>query len=152
MAILGLGVAVLAHTPQALELLGELGVGALGQAIDEPEPLTIIVVGSDEGVATVRDSLLREEILYAGPGVVAVQGGHIVVARVETASEALNELGWIDRPLEILGVETWRLWPQTTKALDPKTHPKDGGPSLAEMARKPTLTPGEAIRALRMLR
>ena len=151
-AILGLGVAILARTPQALELLGKLGVGALSRAIDEPEPVTVIVVGSDESIATVRDSVLPEEILYTGPGVLAVQGGRIVVARVESASEALNELGWIDRPLEILGTDSWRLWPQTRRRLDPRTHPNDGGPSLAEMAGRPTLTAGEAIRALRMLR
>jgi len=152
LAVMGLGVAVLARTPAALELLGGLGAGDLNEAIEELEPVTVIIVGSDESVAAVRAALRRDEIVYEGPGVVAVPGGRIVVAKVETASDALNELGWIDRPLEILGTDSWRPGPQRAKALDPKTNPDDGGPSLAEMAKKPRLTVAEAIRALRMLR
>ncbi len=152
LAVLGLGMAELAHTPAVLELFGELGVAELNEVIEEPEPVTVIVVGSDHGVATVRDALPRDEILHEGPGVVAVPGGRIVVARVELAGAALNELGWIDRPLEILGSDSWHPGPRTTKPADPVTHPDDGGPSLVELARKHTLTPTEAIRALRMLR
>ncbi len=78
------------------------------------------------------------------------------------ASDALNALDWGDRPLEIIdprvhGIGAASLAPaagaaRPTRALDLRTSPRDGGPSLAELARKPTLSPDEALRALRMLR
>jgi hypothetical protein len=121
----------------------------------------IMVVGHRENVATMRRSLGEIGIVHTDDRSFALANGRIVAARIEDASEALNALDWSARPLEIIdprvhGIGAASLGPGsgpggTVRGLDPKTNPGDGGPSLAELAKKPMLTQSEASRALRML-
>ena len=127
-----------------------------------PEPVLIMVVGHRENVASLRRALGENDVVHADDRSFALARGRIVTARIEDASDALNALDWSERPLEIIdprvhGIGAASLassaaTPGSVRGLDPRTNPGDGGPSLAELAKKPRLTPDEALRALRMLR
>ena len=120
---------------------------------DTETPVLLIVVGTTDNVERVREAMPDAQIVHESADAFALAGGRIVANRVENASLALNEAGWADRELEILAPRHLRpTRPQIAGPLDPNTNPNDGGASLAQLSAKPTLNPGEAIRALRMLR
>jgi hypothetical protein len=110
-----------------------------------PEPVLILLVGSDESVDRVRDAVDPERIVASTPHAFAVVDGHIVAADAEAASAPLNAAGWSDRPIEILGAERVTGSPDAQAGA---SHVPDAPPPLAELAKKPTLTPGEAMRLL----
>ncbi len=119
------------------------------------EPVLLIVVGHRQTVTTLYDTVEAETIVHRDEDSFALASGHIVASRVESASAALNALGWGDRPLDIVDPRRIALRPASiygSRKLDLRTHPDDGGPSLAELAVQPSLTESEALRALRMMR
>ncbi len=122
----------------------------------EPEPVLLIVVGHREHVSALRDSLPDAVVVQASDEAFALESGRIFASRIEAASELLNALGWGDRPLAIFdprrGPGGLPSVPSgSSSVLDPRTNPADGA-SLAELARRDTLTLDEAMQALRMLR
>ncbi len=142
----------------------DLHARLLEQIEEQPaaEPVLVMVVGHRENVAALRRTLGGNGVVRADDRSFALANGRIVAARIEDASDALNALDWSERPLEIIdprvyGIGAASMAPAAATAgsvqrLDPKTNPGDGGPSPAELAKKPRLTPDEALRALRMLR
>lgn len=140
LAMMGLGFTVAFRATTGFDLLRS----------DTEPPVLLIVVGSIDNVERVREAMPDDQIVHESAGAFALAGGRIVTNRVENASLAVNEVGWGDRELEILSPR--HLLPRNTAPLDPHTNPSDGGASLSQLSRKPALTAGEAIRALRMLR
>ena len=153
----GLVLALLTLRPDLRDRLVERIEGPLA-----PEPVLIMVVGHRENVSSLRRTLGDHGVVHADNRSFALANGRIIAARIEDASDALNALDWTERPLEIIdprvhGIGAASLAPGpassgAVRGLDPKTNPADGGLSLAELAKQPTLTPDEALRALRMLR
>jgi hypothetical protein len=101
------------------------------------EPVLILLVGSDESVDLVRKAVDPERIVASTPHAFAVADGHVVAADVEAASDPLNAAGWGDRPIEILGPDAG------ARPVASETQP-----TIAELAKKPTLSAGEAMRLL----
>jgi hypothetical protein len=126
-------------------------LGPATQTAPAPEPVLLIVMGHRENVAAVKRGLRGEPLLFDSPEALALERGRIVAARVEDASDVLNALGWADRPLEIVDPSRWRSGGSGRTVTDAEPS-ANGGATLAQLAKKPTLNVGEAIQALRLLR
>jgi len=135
--LLGAGYHLGWHQSLAASLppLESLGTG------EESEPVLILLLGSTESVEHLRAVVAPERVIADGRSAFALAGGRIVAADVESASDPLNAAGWTERPVQIL----------TAARLAQGQAQAEPGNALAELARKPTLTPGEALRLLRQL-
>jgi len=112
----------------------------------QPEPVLILLLGSEESVESVRSAIASERIVASSPGAFAIDSGRIVAVDVETASDPLNAAGWADRPLEILTADRLARAPGAGTGAGAEAPPSL--PPIAELAKKPTLTAGEAMRLL----
>ena len=108
-----------------------------------PDGVAIMVVGSQERVEVFRDSIDAQLIVADTPGAFALDRGRIIAAQIEAGSVLLNQLGWADRPLEIID-------PRSTGGVARSATP--AGSEIAALAKKKTLTPAEALRALQLMR
>ena len=143
-ALLTLGAVLL-----VLSLMGAgifLGLRKLSPTVatsDTPASVAIMVVGSPENVETFRESLNPEQIVASSTTAFAIDRGRIIADRIEAGSDLLNQLGWTERPLEIID----------PRSASGPTRPKaSGGSEIAALAKNKTLTPAEAVRALQLLR
>lgn len=133
LAAVGLGFTVAFRQGAGLDLV-------TGSAPGSEDPVLLVVVGHPENVDAVRRGLRGEPLLYDSREAFALEGGRIVVAHIAAASEALNELGWANRPLEIVDPSSWH------GARDRA----DGGAALPERTTKPTAD-NDLKQALRVL-
>jgi hypothetical protein len=114
--------------------------------VAQVEPVLILLLGSEESVERVRSAIASERIVASSRGAFAIDGGRIVAVDVESASDPLNAAGWADRPLEILTPD--HLGQAPVAGAGESTASAPSLPPLAELAKKPTLTMGEATRLL----
>jgi len=115
----------------------------------QPEPVLILLVGSQDSVERVRSAIAPERIVASSPDAFAIDVGCIVTVDVEAASDPLNAAGWADRPLEILTPDRLaQATPASDAGADPDAEAAPELPPLSELAKKPTLTLGEAMRLL----
>ena len=113
-------------------------------------PVLIVVVGSRPQVERVRRVAAPDQTLRASADGFALRRGLIVVSAVEHAGPLLSEVGWGDRPLEILDVDRAR----AARGMAPASGEGSGpgadevGTHLQELIRQPNLTLGEARELL----
>jgi len=82
-----------------LELIG-LAQNVGSQAVGR-DPVTILIVPSRQGVASVRAAVDSSRIVAATPDGFAVDRGRVVAADHRAASELLMRAGWTDRAIRI---------------------------------------------------
>lgn len=134
----------LAANPEArrdlAERLPELGA-------EEPEPVLVLLVGDAPAVTRVRATISSDRVVAETSRAFALREGRIVAANPEAAGDPLNAAGWAHRPIELWSARAAR---RRTREPAPRAE-SQSGPTLAELARKPTLTPAEAVAALRLM-
>jgi len=66
------------------------------------KPILVFLVDSRAGVENIRKSVDASRITSTSPNAIALREGRIFAANRSAVGFALNEMGWIDRPIEIL--------------------------------------------------
>jgi len=107
---------------------------------DEPPPVLVLLVADRSGVAMVRAAVDPARILAQTPDAIVLREGRVIATTPEMVGEPLSAAGFADRSIE--------LWAATPSARRQRDEPAEGELSLAELAKKPTLTPGEVIALL----
>lgn len=121
--------------------LVEQGVGwAKVLGAEEPTSVLVLLVADRSGIAMVGAAVDPARILVQTPDAIVLREGRVIATGFEVVGEPLTAAGFADRSIEL-----WAANPSDRWEPDP---PAEGELSLSELARKPTLTPGEVIALL----
>ncbi len=127
---------------------GNLGAAAT----EEPAAVLVVLVPNTDAVAAVRRAVSADRIVAASPEAIALREGRIVAASRDAASELIGRVGWVDARIEILTPgprDAARPKAGAVSARDGEVSARDN--ELNELAKKPTLSQVEAMRALELL-
>ena len=118
------------------------GESLLSWVRDAPdqEPVLVLLVGDERGVAAVRSAVDADRILADSPGAFVLREGRVVASGVEAVGGPLAEAGLAGRPLELLSV--------SLAAPVKRTRARKQHSRIAELAAKDFLTPMEAAALL----
>lgn len=72
-----------------------------GKAAGKPARVVIIFIQRPEAVEELRKIVEPDSLLFSDEEAIAMVNGRIVATDRDAASNALNELGWIDLPMEM---------------------------------------------------
>ena len=113
-------------------------VKSLGSS--EPASVLVLLVADRSGVAMVGAAVDPARILVQTPDAIVLREGRVVATGPEAVGDPLSEAGFADRSIELWAVAPSEQWK--------RDEPAEGELSLAALASKPTLTPGEVIALL----
>jgi hypothetical protein len=88
-----------AWTEMALAIIGKHLSGKA--AAEKPAKVVIIFIQRPEAVEELRKVVEPDSLLFSDVEAIAMVNGRIVATDRDAASNALNELGWIDLPMEM---------------------------------------------------
>jgi hypothetical protein len=135
--------------------------GVLGRVASAPgsraeAPVFLVLVEDAAAVARVRGSVAPERIVAASETALALEGGKVVAAGGDGLDEVLRGAGWTGRSLEIwspggAGGAASASAPAAAGAPPASGPASVPGRDLNSLAKKSTLTPGEALAALQQL-
>ncbi len=133
LAVLSTGLFVALERPSWVPLVGA-----------EEEPVLIFLVGSRQGVETLKRAVDPSRIVAESPDAVALVEGRMVATHADAVAAPLTAAGWTDRKLEILQVPRRDPLRGSRRegagaADDPRMQ------RLNELMSKPTLSYGEAL-------
>ena len=106
----------------------------------EPPSVLVLLVADRSGVASIRAAVDPARILAETPDAIVLREGRVVATGPEVVGEPLMEAGFSDHSIE--------LWAASQRGPRKEGEGEDGGPSLAALLAKPTLTPFEAVAIL----
>jgi hypothetical protein len=106
----------------------------------EPDPVLVLLVADRSGVAAVRAAVEPTRILAETPDALVLREGRVVATSPEVVGGPLGDAGFADRSIE--------LWAPTRGDRQKREKGEDEGLSLSALAKKPTLTPLEALAIL----
>ena len=106
----------------------------------EPPAVLVLLVADRSGVASVRAAVDPARILAETPDAIVLREGRVVATGPEVVGDPLMEAGFSDRSIE--------LWVASQRGPREQSGGEDGGPSLAALLAKPTLTPLEVLAVL----
>jgi hypothetical protein len=106
----------------------------------EPPSVLVLLVPDRSGVASVRAAVDPARILAETPDAIVLREGRVVATGPEAVGDPLTEAGFSDRSIE--------LWKATQPGPREGGAGEAGGPSLAALLAKPTLTPLEVLAIL----
>ncbi len=102
------------------------------------EPVVVLIVGTPENVAMLRDAVGSDRIVVNRRNSFALDEGRVIAASMDAVGSSITAAGWIDRPLEI--VPSPRRRPDVTRA--------PGKEIDASLETKRMLSRAEAFRLL----
>lgn len=126
--------------PQSLE-----GWTSDAGALEAPATVLVVLVPNGEGVAAVRRAVSADRVVATSAEGVALREGRIVAASHEAASELIGRAGWVDARIEILTPGARAAASSGGEAAGARDS------ELSALAKKPTLSPAEAMRVLELL-
>ena len=106
----------------------------------DPPAVLVLLVADRSGVASVRAAVDPARILAETPDAIVLREGRVVATGPEVVGDPLTEAGFSDRSIE--------LWVASQRGPREQSGGEDGGPSLAALLAKPTLTPLEVLAVL----
>ena len=106
----------------------------------EPAPVLVLLVADRSGVAMVGAAVDPARILVQTPDAIVLREGRVIATGPEMVGGPLSAAGFADRSIELWAVTPPEQWK--------RDEPAEGELSLAGLASKPTLTPGEVIALL----
>jgi len=109
------------------------------------DSVLIVEVESRDLLERLRDRLPRQRVLLSERDVIAIEDC-IFAYDLEKVGAPLSRLGWSDRPLEIVARERGVVGAADASAT--AAAPSAESSTLAELAKKPTLTRSEAMALL----
>lgn len=131
---------------------------AISDLINFDDPVLIVIVGSPELVDSVRKAISPDRIVADTGDAFALRSRRIVAATTEAASGPLNQLGWIDDPLDLVAMsnDRGRQWEQNRNTPGGRRNQRglsdeerERADLIAGLLRKPTLNSAEAGVLLR---
>ncbi len=148
-AVIAFGIGLLLLTSKPADWIPELG-----DFIKPPDPVLVVVVGSEELVGTVRSAISSERVLAETSDAFALDSLRVIAASADAAGGPINELGWIDREIEIVSVPTGagRRWEnnrhQNSNDKNMSAEEQAKADKIASIMKKPKLNAGEAMMLL----
>jgi hypothetical protein len=106
----------------------------------EPTSVLVLLVADRSGVAMVGAAVDSARILVQTPDAIVLREGRVVATGPEAVGVPLSDAGFADRSIELWAAAPPKRWKPE--------EPAEGEHSLAALASKPTLTPGEVIALL----
>lgn len=136
--------------PKYIPALAKIMPGSAESA----DKVVVFLVGSRDGVDSVRRAVDPARIVYSTPDAVALKEGRIIAAGQDAVGETLMQAGWIDHEIEIFTVAKRDILPPNGggakdgngEEVDPERLAR-----LAELVKKPTLSYGEQIFVLQAM-
>lgn len=120
------------------------------RAVTEAPPNVLVVLVRDaDSVAAVRRAVSPDRIVAASDEAIALSERRIVASDRDAASELIARAGWVDGQIEILTPGPRDAAAPAPSSSGATTNERDN--ELNELAKKPTLTEAEAMRALELL-
>lgn len=147
--IIVFGLGTLAYTSEPAQWIPEIKA-----MIDPPEPVLVVVVGNRALVQSVRQAISPDRIVADGVDVFALVDRRIIAANAEAASDPINQLGWIDEPIETVSVVTdgGRRWEknrgQRAGERGMSEEQQQQAVQIANLMNKPTLNAAQANMVL----
>ena len=123
-----------------------------GEAMPETRPVLVFLLPGESDVDTVREAIDSSRIVAHTQQGFAVREGRIVATGHSAAGTLLTLASWTDRPLELYVPSSTPV--RRSGARGEPESDADGssaGINIAELARKPTLTPFEALAFLKAM-
>jgi hypothetical protein len=106
----------------------------------ESDTVLVLLVTDRSGVAAIRAALDPARILAETPDAIVLREGRVVATGPEFVGDPLTRAGFADRSIE--------LWSATPAVGRNREERRDGELSLADLAKKPTLTLFEVMALL----
>ncbi|MFT5441873.1 MAG: hypothetical protein ACI8W3_000915 [Myxococcota bacterium] len=147
--IIVFGLGMLAYTSQPAEWIP--GIVAM---IDPPEPVLVVVVGNRVLVQSVRRAISPDRIAADGVDAFALVDRRVIAANAEAASDPINQLGWIDDPIEMVSVVTdgGRRWEENRRQnagdRGMSEEQRQQAAQIANLMNKPSLNAAQANMVL----
>lgn len=129
-------------------------ISRITEFVKPRDSVLVLIVGSKSGVQRVRAAISDDRVVAETEGAFALRSRRIVAESPEAASDSINQLGWIDKEIELIAVPMARglAW---EKNRHKDRNAQDGDPvdaaqakRIAELMSKPTLTAGETMAVL----
>lgn len=117
---------------------------------EEDEPVLIFEIPHPEHFANVRRAIADDRILEEGEGGFSVHGGRVYVQDVGRAGDFIERGGWMDQPVEIVGLGMEGEDERGDGAESALT-PDERRARLYSLVKKPTLTRGEQMFVLKAI-
>ena len=152
-AIAAFGIGALLFTSEP-----ETWIPTISEIINPADPVLVVIVGSPELVHSVREAVSSDRIVADTGDAFALVDRRIVAASAEAAGGPINQLGWIDDPIDLVAMsgDRGRQWELNRSspgrgrgkaALSDED--REQAAMIAGLMAKPTLTAGEAGMLLR---
>jgi hypothetical protein len=108
-AIVAFGVGALIWTAEP-----STWIPTVNELINPEDPVLVVIVGSPQLVDSVRVAISPDRIIADTGDAFALVDRRIIAASAEAASGPINQLGWIDDPLDLVAMSSdrGRQWEQ----------------------------------------
>lgn len=145
----GIGLLILTSKPVEWDL------PSLKELITPRDPVLVLLVGSTDGVARVRAAIDDDRVVAEMDGAFALRSKRVVAASPEAAGGPINQMGWVDKEIELIAVPMGQglVW-ETNRHKnqdEPAGKPVDKAQAerIAALMSKATLTSAEAIAVMK---
>jgi len=118
--------------------------------VEEDEPVLIFEIPHPEHLANVRRAIADERVLEEGEGGFSVRGGRVYVQDVGRAGDFIERGGWVDQPVQIVGLGM-EAEDDRSDGAEPALTPEERRARLYALVKKPTLTRGEQMFVLQAM-
>ncbi|MEM9177725.1 MAG: hypothetical protein AAGC67_21145 [Myxococcota bacterium] len=116
--------------------------------VEEDEPVLVFEIPHPDHLASVRKAIADERVLDEGAGGFSVRSGRVYVQDVGEAGAFIARGGWVDQPVQIVGLGMDREEEGEREGGPPAMTPEERRARLFELVKKPTLTRGEQMFVL----
>lgn len=83
------------------ELLASLDTALGASPTNKPKKVVIVFIQRTEAVSALREVVGADSLVFSDEEAIAMSSGRIVATDRDAASKVLNELNWIDLPMEM---------------------------------------------------
>lgn len=118
--------------------------------VEEDEPVLVFEIPHPEHLANVRRAIADERVLEEQDGGFSVRGARVYVQDVGRAGDFIERGGWVDQPVQIVGLGM-ESEDEGDGGAKPAMTPEERRARLYELVKKPTLSRGEQMFVLQAM-
>lgn len=119
--------------------------------VEEDEPVLVFEIPHPERLAMVRQAISDERVLEEQDGGFSVHGGRVYVQDVGRAGDFIERGGWIDQPVQIVGLGMDSEEGGGDERARSAMTPEERQARLYELVKKPSLSRGEQMFVLQAM-
>lgn len=119
--------------------------------VGEDDPVLVFEILHPEHLANVRRAIADERVLEEGETGFSVRGGRVYVQDVGRAGDFIERGGWVDRPVQIVGLGMEAGDAEEGGGAKPPMTPEERRARLYALVKKPSLTRGEQMFVLQAM-